>query len=221
MKVQFMKTHNNVVAAGALALALALPGQAQAAVGTTILTEGFDDINALAGWSQFNNSYPQGQGWFQGVAATFAAQGGAGNSYAATNFLAADAGVGSVDSWLISPVLQLTGTTVLSFFSRAAGTAGYSDQLEVRFDSGNGDFLTLLTTVGGVNFYPGNWTAYSASLTQEGSGRFAFRYLGDADALDYVGVDTVSVTTAVPEPSSWLMLVLGLAGVGALRRKFS
>jgi hypothetical protein len=219
-----MKTHNNVVTAGALALALslglALPGVAQAA-GTTILTEGFDDINALEGWAQFNGSYPQGQGWFQGVASTFAAQGGAGNSYAASNFLGADAGVGFVDNWLISPLLQLTGTTVLSFFSRGAGTAGYSDQLEVRFDDGNGDFNTLLTTVGGVATYPSSWTAYSASLSQEGSGRFAFRYLGDADALDYIGVDTVSVMTAVPEPSSWLMLVLGLAGVGALRRKFS
>jgi hypothetical protein len=58
-------------------------------------------------------------------------------------------------------------------------------------------------------------------VTQEGSGRFAFIYAGDSDALDYIGVDTVSVMTAVPEPSSWLMLVLGLAGVGALRRKFS
>lgn len=220
-----MKTHNNVVAAGALALALslglALPGVAQAA-GTTILTEGFDDINALEGWAQFNGSYPQGQGWFQGVASTFAAQGGAGNSYAAANYLSAEpGGVGIVDNWLVTPLLQLTGTTVLSFFSRAAGTPGYSDQLEVRFDSGNGDFVTLLTTVGGVNPYPSSWTAYSTSVTQEGSGRFAFIYAGDSDALDYIGVDTVSAMTAVPEPSSWLMLVLGLAGVGALRRKFS
>jgi len=208
------------LSAGALALALLAPG-AQAATGTTVLNEGFDDVNLLEGWSQYNFSDPQGQGWFQGTAGVFAAQAGGASSYVATNFLGAQDGAGSVDSWLITPLLTLTGTTQLSFFSRNAGTPGYSDQLEVRFDAGPGTFDTLLATVGGLDAYPSSWTAYSATVNLEGSGRFAFRYLGDADALDYIGVDTVHVMTAVPEPSSWLMLVLGLAGVGALRRKFS
>jgi len=208
------------LSAGALALALLAPG-AQAATGTSVLDEGFDDVNLLEGWSQYNFSYPQGQGWFQGTAGVFAAQAGGASSYIATNFLSAQDGAGSIDSWLITPLLNLTGTTQLSFFSRNAGTPGYSDQLEVRFDDGLGTFDTLLTTVGGLDTYPSSWTAYSATLKLEGSGRFAFRYLGDAAALEYVGVDSVKVMTAVPEPSSWLMLVLGLAGVGALRRKFS
>ncbi|WP_332877532.1 choice-of-anchor J family PEP-CTERM protein [Massilia sp. S19_KUP03_FR1] len=210
----------SLLSAGALALALLAPG-AQAATGTTVLNEGFDDVNALAGWSQYNFSEPQGQGWFQGSAGIFAAQAGSAGSYVATNFLGAQDGAGSVDSWLISPLLNLTGTTELSFFTRTAGTPGYRDQLEVRFDAGFGTFDTLLATVGGIEAYPVSWTALTASVNLEGSGRFAFRYLGDASALDYIGVDTVKVMTAVPEPSSWLMLVLGLAGVGALRRKFT
>ncbi len=208
------------LSAGALALALLAPG-AQAATGTTVLDEGFDDVNLLADWSQYNYSWPQGLGWFQGTAGVFAAQAGSAGSYVATNFLGAQDGAGSVDSWLISPLLTLTGTTELSFYSRTAGTPGYSDQLEVLFDEGYGTFSTLLTTVGGLNTYPSSWTAYSATVNLEGSGRFAFRYVGDAAALDYIGVDSVKVMTAVPEPSGWLMLVLGLAGVAALRRTHS
>lgn len=205
---------------GAIALALLAPA-AQAASGTTVLNEGFDDVNALEGWSQNNYSQPPGQGWFQGTAGVFAAQAGDAASYAATNFLGAQAGSGSIDSWLISPLLHLSGTTELSFFTRSAATPGYSDLLEVRFDAGDGTFDTLLATVGGIAPYPDSWSAFSTLLNVDGSGRFAFRYVGDAAALEYIGVDTVNVMTAVPEPSSWLMLALGLAGVAALRRTFS
>lgn len=211
-----MKTHTSLLAAGALALALLAPG-AQAA--TTVLDEGFDDVNQLEGWSQLNNSFPQGTGWFQGTSAVFGAQSGPSGSYIAANYLGVDNGSGFVDSWLFSPLLNLTGTTVLSFFSRTAGTPGYGDQLEIRFGAGFGTFDTLLATIGGPAPYPASWTAFSTSLNLEGSGRFAFRYLGDADALDYIGLDSVRVLTAVPEPSTWLMLVLGLAGAAALRRR--
>ena len=214
-----MNSHTSLYAAGALALALLAPGMAQAAYGTTVLDEGFDDINLLEGWSQLNNSVPQGQGWFQGNGGLFPAQSGSASAYAAVNYLGAADGQGFVDSWLVTPLLNLTGTTVLSFFARTAGTPGFSDQLEVRFDDGLGTFDTLLTTVGGIDPFPAGWTAYGASLHAEGSGRFAFRYLGDADALDYIGLDSVKVLTAVPEPSAWLMLVLGLAGAAALRYK--
>lgn len=213
-----MKTHTSLTAAGALALALLAPIAAQAAPGVSVLNENFDDVNLLDGWSQVNDSFPQGQGWFQGNPGVFAAQAGAPSSYIATNYLGADGGSGTVDSWLISPALNLEGITTLSFLSRSAGTPGYSDQLEVRFDDGLGTFDTLLATVGGVNAYPTTWTAYSATLNVNATGRFAFRYLGDADALDYIGVDSVQVLTSVPEPATWLMLALGVAAVAGLRR---
>jgi hypothetical protein len=58
-----------------------------------------------------------------------------------------------------------------------------------------------------------------ATVTSNGSGRFAFRYAGPADTLNYVGLDTVSVVTAVPEPASWMMLALGLGLLTLLRRQ--
>ncbi|MBZ2207089.1 choice-of-anchor J domain-containing protein [Massilia sp. R798] len=56
------------------------------------------------------------------------------------------------------------------------------------------------------------------SVAHVGEGRFAFRYTGDADVANYVGIDTVSVLS-VPEPSAYLMLGVGLFGLTMLRRR--
>src|SRR5206468_3584484 len=78
--------------------------------GVEILNEGFDNVSALSGWTQVNNSVPPGSGWFQG--SLFPAQSGPADSYAAANFLGAANGSGSVDNWLITPTLTLSGPTV-------------------------------------------------------------------------------------------------------------
>jgi hypothetical protein len=209
-------------ATAALSLA-ALGSTAARAAGVEILNEGFGNVSGLSGWTQVNNSVPAGSGWFQGNASVFEAQSGAADAYAAANFLSASGGSGSVDNWLITPTLNLSGTTVLSFYTRGQGVDGFNDLLEVRFLSGSssapGDYGTLLATLGGVAGYPSDWDQFSASVTTEGTGRFAFRYLGQADTMNYVGLDTVSVVTAVPEPSAWAMLALGLGGLGLLRRR--
>ncbi|MGI4717076.1 MAG: choice-of-anchor J domain-containing protein [Janthinobacterium lividum] len=187
-----------------------------------VLDEGFGNVSRLPGWSQLNNSVPPGTGWFQGYTDVFSAQAGAGNSYAAANFLGAANGMGMVDNWLITPTLALSGITTLSFHTSRENNPGFSDLLEVRFASGSGstagDFDTLLLTIGGDAF-PAQWQQWSADLTVEGEGRFAFRYLGAADTLGYVGLDSVRVVTAVPEPSSYLMLLGGLGALGATARR--
>ncbi|WP_322403194.1 choice-of-anchor J family PEP-CTERM protein [Massilia luteola] len=219
-----MKPVKTLYAAAALALSLAVPGASSArAAGVEVLNEGFDNVAALGGWAQVNNSVPPGSGWFQGNGALFPAQSGAPDAYAAANFLGAANGSGSVDNWLITPVLDLSGTTTLSFYTRHDDLPGFNDMLEVRYASGAGtdvaDFSTLLATVGGAANYPTDWQQFTATVTDNGSGRFAFRYLGPADTLNYVGLDTVSVVTAVPEPAHWMMLALGLGMFPLLRRE--
>ncbi len=216
-----MKPVKTLGAAAALSLS-ALGVTAAQAAGIDILTEGFADVAGLDGWVQVNASVPPGSGWFQGNAQLFPAQAGPSDSYAAANFLGAANGIGSVDNWLITPTLDLSGTTLLSFYTRHDAAPGFNDLLEVRFSSGSGTdltgFGTVLATLGGTAGYPDDWQQFTASITQEGSGRFAFRYLGPADTLNYVGLDTVSVVTAVPEPSAWMMLALGAGLLPALRR---
>jgi hypothetical protein len=221
-----MKPVNTLFATAALTLSLAALGTTAArAAGVQVLNEGFDNVGALSGWAQVNDSVPVGNAWFQGNPAIFPSQAGASDAYAAVNFLSAANGSGNVDNWLITPVLSLSGTTELSFYTRHDAQPGFDDLLEVRFESGTGtdvsSFTTLLTTVGGSAGYPTDWQQYTATLTNNGSGRFAFRYVGPADTLNYVGLDTVSVVTAVPEPATWMMLALGLGLCTLLRRQSS
>jgi hypothetical protein len=217
-----MKPSKTLFAAAAYALAVLAAPAAQAA-GTVVLNQSFDDVGALGNWVMTNNSLPRGQSWFQGNAGIFGAQGGAADSYIAASFLSAGPGAGAIDNWLITPQLMFGGATHLSFFTRAQSLPGFNDTLEVRFSPGAGTdtagFTTLLTTIGGPSAYPGSWQQFTADLSLSGSGRFAFRYLGDATA-NYIGIDTVTVN-AVPEPSAWLMLGLGLGLTTLLLRRQS
>jgi hypothetical protein len=217
-----MKPVKTLFTTAALSLA-ALGATSARAAGVDVLNEGFDDVAGLSGWAQVNDSVPAGGGWFQGNGALFPAQAGAPDAYIAANFLGAANGSGSVDNWLITPVLDLSGTTTLSFYTRHDTLPGFNDLLEVRYASGTGtdvaDFTTLLTTVGGTAGYPTDWQQFTATVTNSGSGRFAFRYLGPADTLNYIGLDTVSVVTAVPEPAHWMMVALGLGMIPMLRRQ--
>ncbi|CDG84857.1 choice-of-anchor J domain-containing protein [Janthinobacterium agaricidamnosum] len=186
------------------------------------LTENFDDVGALAGWQLINHSSPAGLSWFQGNDGIFGAHAGAANAYIGANYLSASQGIGYIDNWLITPELTLSGPTLVSFYTRGAGTPGFSDMLELRFSSGAGSaiagFTHTLLTVGGSGPYPDLWTLNQATLDAVGSGRFAFRYVGNASASDYIGIDSVLIS-AVPEASTWAMLLAGLAALGWLRRQ--
>jgi hypothetical protein len=187
-----------------------------------VLSENFNNIGTLTTWVQVNNSVPVGQAWFQGNPGVFGSQSGPLDSYIAASYLSAAQGTGTIDNWLITPELALGGITHLSFFTRTQTIPGLNDMLEVRFSPGSGTatsgFTTLLTTVGGPAAYPGSWQEITADLILPASGRFAFRYLGDASAANFIGIDTVNVS-AVPEPSAYLMFGLGIALLPLLHRK--
>lgn len=216
-----MKRLQLLIATAAVTAAASSPLAAQANV--EVLNEGFANLAGLTNWDLVNHSSPAGIGWFQGNSDVFGAQSGPANSYAAANFLGAANGMGIVDNWLITPTLTLSGLTTLSFFTNRELADGFDDLIEVRFSSGSGTdvagFDTLLASIGGDDAFPAAWQQWSANLAVEGEGRFAFRYFGNPATLSYVGLDTVQVVTAVPEPSGLLLLASGLGVLGLMRRR--
>jgi len=221
----------------ALAVAMSF---AAAGASAASLDEGFDSV-LPAGWTTKNNSVPLGSTtWFQGNPTVFPSHTGAPNSYAGANFNNT-AGAGEISTWLITPTLSFNNGDTLSFWTRSVDGSFFPDRLEVRFsnvggsDVGNtatsvGSFSTLLLTVNPdleVGGYPGVWTQYTATisgLSGATNGAIGFRYLvSDAGPAgnnsDYIGLDTVSITAAVPEPSTWALMALGLGAVALRRRK--
>lgn len=162
--------------------------------------------------------------WFQGNPGVFNSQSGADTSYIAADFTSS--GSGPIANWLITPVLNISNSSVLSFFTQtAAGAPFLFDELDVLFSSGTSAALsgfTLLGSIGAVGSYPLSWTSFSFELPDVASGRIAFRQGGTYESANYIGLDTVNVSavvTPVPEPSTYAMMVAGLAGIAFLRRK--
>jgi hypothetical protein len=198
---------------------LALTGVALAASAHAdgLYSENFDNL-ATSGWILTNNSAPAGQSWFQGVPEIFAAQSGAAGAYAGANFLST-AGNGSISNWLISPEITLGSASVLTFYVRTEAVGGYADALNVYFNAGSASATSSFTSVlSAVNAAQG-WTQYSVNLPDAATGRIAFEYaVSNADNANYIGLDTVQIT-AVPEPTTYGLMALGLLGIAALRRR--
>ena len=190
--------------------------------GTEVLSEDFTNLATAPGWARINCSIPPGAPWCQGNPAIFPAHTGAPDNYAAASCLSAFHGVGRVDNWLFTPTLTLGGVTTLSFFTSRERVDDFDDLLEVRFSQSSGTataaFDTLLASIGGAADFPAQWQPWHLDLTVDGTGRFAFRYVGDAAKLSHVGLDTVRVVTRRPEPTSRLLLADGLGVLGLLRR---
>lgn len=211
--------------------------------------QGFDDITALPveGWSFQNLSNPAGTTWFQGNAANFAAQAGPADSYLAASFLSVE-GAATISNWAITPTLTYSNGDTFTFYTRTRFDPAVSpDRLEVRLSTAGsssnvgasatsvGDFTTLLLSVNPdltTTGYPAAWTEYVitlADLPGPTEGRIAFRYFvteGGPNGLysDYIGIDTLSIVTAVPEPATWALGVIGscvltLAGRRAKRSR--
>jgi hypothetical protein len=204
-----------------------------------ILSEGFDNITTLSpGWVQINNSTAGGTiGWFQGdPLSAFPAQSGASNSYIAANFNNAGFG-GDVSNWLILPSMLLTNGDTLTFYTRTEVNPLPGDKLQVLVSptgstnvgsstSSTGDYVQLAIVGAGVGGYPQDWTQVVATVTGLSGPttvRLAFRYSVSNTSLngDFIGIDSVSVDSALPEPATLLMLSAGIVLIGFKRARMA
>ena len=175
------------------------------AVAGKSLTEDFDTMANLykKGWAFNNRSTPQGAAtWQQGVYAIgkFGPDGFAAYSYEQSPDEYAFAGYASgnnlsdLDSWMITPPLQMKNGDKISFYTRTFAGSTFPDRMQVRInlvdastDLGNtstsiGKFTTLITDINptlALGGYPEDWTKVSytiSGLTAPVTGRVAFRY---------------------------------------------
>jgi hypothetical protein len=219
---------------------LGLPTVAQAQLAS--LTQNFDDVPSLqsAGWNFQNNSQSADvtRNWFQGQSAPpFNAQAGPDNSYLGANFefaLATENGGSTINGWALTPQLNFSQATLLSFYARTVSVVGFPDRLQVRlstagastnvgtgFSAGTvGDFTTLLLDINptyDADGFPTSWEQQVINIpAQAGNGRIAFRYFvedgGPAGSRsDFIGIDTLNFAV-VPEPTG--LLALGGIAVG-------
>ena len=173
--------------------------------GAAILAEDFADITTLMGqgWVMTNQSAPIGTtGWFQGNDTVFPSQAGATTAYIGANFNNT-AGVGTIDNWLITPVLPLNSLGEMSFWTRSPDGSTFPDRIEIRMNTANtgsatADFTVLLATIDPVSTAGWTQTVINSFPGATGDGRLAFRYfVTDAGPSgsnsDYIGIDSLEI----------------------------
>ncbi|RFP19125.1 MULTISPECIES: choice-of-anchor J family PEP-CTERM protein [unclassified Duganella] len=215
-------------------IGLAAAAATSSAFASPLLSEGFNDIGTLAssGWVMTNNSNPVGAtSWYQGQDFAFHAAQGPSDSYISanngnTNFS------GSISNWLITPEVAMANGEKLNFSLRLLAEVGAIDTVEVYYSTAGassnvgstatstGDFHLLQTYSASTDNGWSNNSLTLSGLSGSTTGRYAFRYVVDNTAIngDTIGIDSVNIS-AVPEPTTALMLLLGLGVVAVSRKK--
>ncbi len=214
---------------------LALSAAMASAQASTLLSEGFDNVNGLAaqGWVFTNNSLNPLNKWQQGADGVYPSQSGSPTSYAMANAESSRNGAGGnagkIENWLITKTFSLSQSFQLSFYAASELWGIFADSLEVRLSTGGSasatsSFTKLLVSInpnGDVDGAPNGWTRYTATFDGLGgnaSGRLAFVYKADGASANFIALDTLDVST-VPEPASYALIALGLVGAAAAQRR--
>jgi hypothetical protein len=198
--MKFLKT-------AALAALLAT-GAAHAS--TELLTNGSFETD-LQGNGKLGN-YTNLTGWTGGAYGIELRNNVVGVAPDGVNFVELDTYANSSMSQSVATVLGQNYTLSFQFQDRP-GVATSSQGLEVYWNGG---------LVGSVNnSLGGGWQSVSYTLAGTGTtAALSFKAIGTEDSLG-TSLDNVSLTTAVPEPETYAMLLagLGLVGFAARRRK--
>lgn len=218
-------------------IAAALLGAgAPAMAATNLITNGDFETGTLAGWTSVNTT-----GSFFAISnGSFVPQSGFPTEFnpGGGNFVAVSDQTGTSGQTLSQVFTTTGGTLTLTFdwfnntqweqFGTAIDGSEQTARVDIMqltagaFDVGSGVVQNLL--LGPAVFSPGfntvPWQSASFTLNNVAAGSYALRF-GNGQCCNFqqFGVDNV-VLSAVPEPTSWALMVTGFGLVGfALRRR--
>ncbi|ALT78986.1 PEP-CTERM sorting domain-containing protein [Paucibacter sp. KCTC 42545] len=191
----------------ALAL-IAAPAITLAAQPNLLVNGSFEDsVIANGKWNVFANI----NGWTGTGAGIEVRNNIVGSALDGKNFV-------ELDSYSNSGMFQTVGTSVgssynFSFsFANREGTVAATNGLDWTVDGGK-------TWNAAPTLNSSKWADFSTSfIASSASTVIGFRATGTNDALG-TSLDKVSLTTAVPEPESYALMLAGLAAVGFVARR--
>ena len=187
----------------ALALSAAAAMATPAAAGT-ILSSNFDEISVPTGGYVL---VPSASGWTAGIGQIEVQNNAAGAPYSPNNFVELDSTANSSMFYTLA-----AGTYNISYwYSPRPNVGSASNGIELWI--GN----TLLDSIAGAGGSTTSWGLRSVDFTTTG-GDLTFLAVGTSDS--YGGyLDDITISTAVPEPATWAMMILGFGMVGGLLRR--
>jgi hypothetical protein len=191
-----------------LLLAVALAASFGAAHAGNLVVDGsFEDQAQAAGsWNVYNAI----NGWSTVSGAGIELRNNvAGTAFDGVNFVELDS---YNNSAMAQTLTTVAGTTYdLSFaYSARAGVSAGSNPIQVLW---NGVGVATVTA-NGSSLSGNDWHLFNYTVTGTGSDTLTFRAIGVNDSLGG-SLDAVTVTAAVPEPSTYAMMFLGLGLMGA------
>jgi len=133
----------------------------------------------------------------------------AGTAFDGVNFVELDSYNNSAMAQTLTTVAGSTYDLSFAYSARAGVSAG-SSPIEVLW---NGVSIAAVTA-NGSNLSGNDWHVYNYTVTGTGSDTLTFRAIGVNDSLGG-SLDAITVTAAVPEPSTYAMMFLGLGLMGA------
>jgi len=192
-----------------IAAALLAAGSAYAAPVVELIHNGGFEIDPQ-GYNSWD-IYRDLTGWTGGVAGIELRNSVEGVAAGGHNFVELDTSSNSSMTQLIQTVANRTYTLTFQFQDRV-NVASASQGLSISW--GNSVVTPLVN-----NSYLGGWETRSFTLIGDGTEKaLTFSAAGYSDGLG-TSLDNVSLTTAVPEPETYGMMLVGLAAIGLVARR--
>jgi len=191
-----------------LLIAATLAASFGAASASNLVVDGsFEDQAQAAGsWSVYNAI----NGWTTVSGSGIEVRNNVvGTAYDGVNFVELDSNSNSAMAQTLTTVAGVVYNLSFAYSARPGVSTG-SNPIEVLW---NGTVISTVTA-NGSNLSANDWHIFNYTTTGTGSDTLTFRAIGVNDSLGG-SLDAVAVTAAVPEPSTYAMMFLGLGLMGA------